>query len=408
MIYFWLSIAIMTIIAMLVAVLPLIRHHFVKQLNHEQLQVSIFKEKLLTLTKEFTNKDITESEYQSARAELEKSLLGENVAATKIKANIKPAYLLAFLIAIALPITAITYYINTGASQALTQKIVLAQKSAEIKKEMANLGTPDKIITALKQRLQQDPNSARGWFLLGRIYLSTQQYEEAVGALAKANQLTTNQPDILLPYAEALYFANKPSMNAKALQILNQLLKIQPNNINALNLIALNAYADKQYQQAIDYWEKILPQFAQDSTDQKALLGMIADAQRHLSGQPSSGAQSEIKLPIIVSLANGLERKVSPNEAVYIYVKAVNGPAMPLLAIKKQVKNLPLKMTLDQSMVMVPQLSLASFNQLKIFARVSKSNQALSQKGDFIGESTIIFSHQMQTSIPIVIQSVIQ
>lgn len=58
---------------------------------------------------------------------------------------------------------------------------------------------------------------------------------------------------------------------------------------------------------------------------------------------------------------------------------------MPLAIVRKKVKDLPVEVTLDDSMGMVQGMNLSAFDQLVIGARISKSGQAIPQTGDFQG-----------------------
>lgn len=86
-----------------------------------------------------------------------------------------------------------------------------------------------------------------------------------------------------------------------------------------------------------------------------------------------------------VSLSPALRGKVSPNDTVFILARAAQGPRMPLAVYRKQVKDLPMEFTLDDSMAMRPQMKLSGFDQVVVAARVSKSGAAIAQPGDYEG-----------------------
>jgi cytochrome c-type biogenesis protein CcmH len=86
-------------------------------------------------------------------------------------------------------------------------------------------------------------------------------------------------------------------------------------------------------------------------------------------------------------LSPALAGKVSPTDTVFILARASQGPKMPLAVLRKQVRDLPLKFTLDDSMAMQPQLKLSGFEQVVVVARVSKSGTPMAQAGDLQGLS---------------------
>ena len=90
-------------------------------------------------------------------------------------------------------------------------------------------------------------------------------------------------------------------------------------------------------------------------------------------------------IKVTVKLSAALSGKTAPEDTVFIFARAAQGPKMPLAIARKQVKDLPITVTLDDSMAMVPDMNMSSFPQLVIGARVSKSGDAIPKSGDLEG-----------------------
>ena len=74
--------------------------------------------------------------------------------------------------------------------------------------------------------------------------------------------------------------------------------------------------------------------------------------------------------------------------------------------VRKQVKDLPVKVTLDDSTAMSPGMNLSKFKQVVIGARVSKTGEAMPRSGDLSGSSTAIQPNEV-TGVKVTIDQVI-
>ena len=102
------------------------------------------------------------------------------------------------------------------------------------------------------------------------------------------------------------------------------------------------------------------------------------------------------KLMVKVSIAKSMLKNVSENDIVFIFARALKGPPMPLAAVRKQVKDLPVEVTLDDSMAMMPNMKISSFENVHVVARVSKSGSAMPQSGDLESEARVASAGQKE------------
>ena len=85
-----------------------------------------------------------------------------------------------------------------------------------------------------------------------------------------------------------------------------------------------------------------------------------------------------------------MQGKADPNDTLFVLARAAQGPRMPLAVVRKQVKDLPLRVTLDDSMSLSPQLKLANFPAVVVVARITKSGTAMHQPCDLQGVSATL------------------
>jgi len=102
------------------------------------------------------------------------------------------------------------------------------------------------------------------------------------------------------------------------------------------------------------------------------------------------------KLTVSVALDPALAAQTTRDASVFIYAKAVAGPPMPLAAQRVRVADLPVTLTLDDAMAMMPQMRLSAFPQVTVGARISRGGQAMPQSGDLEGEVSPVASNRAE------------
>lgn len=127
------------------------------------------------------------------------------------------------------------------------------------------------------------------------------------------------------------------------------------------------------------------------ATATQALPGAAAaPASGAVPAAPMSATDAAAGISGVVTLSPALLGKVQPEDTLFVFARAVNGPPMPLAVIRKQVKDLPLRFRLDDSQAVWPQAKVSGFGQVVVTARISKSGEGQAQPGDLQGHSATV------------------
>ena len=93
-------------------------------------------------------------------------------------------------------------------------------------------------------------------------------------------------------------------------------------------------------------------------------------------------AENTAHIVVNVALDPKFKNSVRPNDALFVFAKAADGPPMPLAIARLTAAQLPARLTLTDAMGMVPGLTLSRFPRIVVGARISKSGNATPQRGD--------------------------
>lgn len=288
---FWLVISLMIIIALLFFCLPLLRNPRILAFTAEESNQLIYRDRLQELQDQKAQGLLTEEQYHIEKAELVQNAfhdLPEITTVSTVSQYLQPSNATAIgtviLLCTLLPLFSVLLYLKWGASDKLNLWIAGQSNQKIINKELAKFHDPQELIARMAKLLQEKPDSARGWYLLGRLYMSQNEFNQAADAFAKASSLQPNQPMIKLQYLESLFLING-KLTVAANGALQQIHQQMPNNPDVINLLALDAYNKHAYAKAINYWEQLVGQFSPTSNEGKTLLAAIAQAQKGLAKQ---------------------------------------------------------------------------------------------------------------------------
>lgn len=152
-----------------------------------------------------------------------------------------------------------------------------ADKSSKMQaaKMLKDIKSPDELISRLVKHLTSNPDSARGWYLLGRLYVSQKNSQDALRAFVKAYNLDSNDEAIVVNYASMLL---ENGYEAKGQSLLENMLVKDPKQKDALVILAMHAYRQKKINVAVAYWQRLLQLLPEQSADADAIRLAIANA----------------------------------------------------------------------------------------------------------------------------------
>ena len=156
-------------------------------------------------------------------------------------------------------------------------------KQQQVQAMLKSVHNPQELIDKLKARLATQPESARGWYLLGRLYASQEQWQQAHDAYASAYRLKPNDEQVTVNYAQSLWQLNHQEFNAESRALFQSVLKKNRNQPDALAMLAMDAFVGHAYQQAIDYWQRLLKISPPQSEDAHAIRKAIVKAQQKMA-----------------------------------------------------------------------------------------------------------------------------
>jgi cytochrome c-type biogenesis protein CcmH len=368
---------------------PLWRAREIRKADLDHRNIEIARSRLAELKSNLRDGGISQAQFDEQVAELELALSDDLAIESQVKAAHTHGRWMVYVIMLTIPVLAGALYVSLGRFDAIEHGEELAQAASNGMPTPADI---EKMVAGLAEKMKANPDDAEGWLMLGKSYKYLEQYPKAADAFANVYRLRGDKPDVMLLYAEALAFAADKNLAGKPSELIFKALELEPENPNGLWLAGLAKVQQGDPKAAAALWRKLEAQLPEGSEPRKemqniiaALPGQAPAAASEPQTPPTAAAVSAKSVTVEVSLTPELQSSVSPSDTVFIYAQALSGPKMPLAIVRKQVSELPVKVTLDDSTAMMPAMKLSNFGEVKLLARISKSGQAVTQPGDLLG-----------------------
>ncbi len=401
---FWTSVAVISLIASGLMLWPVWKKKILKSgIKQDQLNVVIFEDRLAELETELASGVLPEDRYEQAKNELRRDLL-QNTGSDEPKAGkVGGGRWVAPLVGILVPAIAVFAYMQVGSPELVDKSSAAVQAQAAASHQNAGsaqaAGDMNTMIQRLQERLQSNPDDIDGWVLLGRSLSMVRQFDEAAKAYGRAYELAGEVPEIMTQYAETLAITNQGRFEGKPLELLERAREIEPQSPRVLWLLGVVAAQQGDSSQAVETWKQLLAQLPPDSeaarmvqssieqlsgSDSLAATANNSSSPSTVAANPKQEAASAGMVKLTVDISPELKAQTKPDDTVFVFARPVQGPRMPLAAVRHQVSELPLTITLDDSSSMAGQ-KLSAFDEVTVVARISRTASPMPQSGDLEG-----------------------
>jgi cytochrome c-type biogenesis protein CcmH len=386
MIVFWICALALAALALAYVLRPLLKGSFRTAVSRDASNIAIYRDQSRELDADLAAGTLSREDHERSKRELEARML-EDVSGGEQERHAGGERRTALLVGAAIPLLAVAIYFATGTPRALDEDAGAHSMPTEAQIEA--------MVARLDAKLRERPEDVEGWKLLGRSYTALGRFDKAVAAYAKAAERAPRDSELLADFADALAMLHGQRLQGEPERLVQRALEIDPNNLKALALAGTAAYERQDYARAAELWGRMLPLVPPGSEDAKTISDNVAEAKK-LSGiavQP--GVRGTVRL------AAKLKDQVKPDDVVFVFARAVEGPPMPLAAFKARVADLPLEFNLNDSMSVVQGMKVSAFPRVIVAARVARNGTAKPEPGDLLGTSKPVANDARGVSITI-------
>lgn len=390
---FWQIIVIFSIAAVLFVAWPLIKFPFsrksaVQKVAGDETQIELYREHLADLEKSLERGEIELVQFEELKLELQKTLVAEGVADTDKKFHSGGKKLM-LSTAVLVPVLSLVFYTQWGQKKdwdiyQLLETLPKVESREEYDRKLREL------IVLVQARLNQTPDNIQLVNLLAQTAMTLQDYDQAVDAYRRILKAFPDSPRIIANLAQAMFYRAGNVVTPEVREYTHKALALAPMMPEMLGLAGIDAKNQGDYRSAIRYWKTAVQHMDPNSRVAQGYLNGITKAEQalvaageKLDAEEKPAADAGEKILLQVSLADSV--KISGGETLFVYARAWQGPKMPLAIQKLSASQLPLSVTLDESMAMAPGMTIKSFPELELVARISRTGSPTAQSGDWQG-----------------------
>ena len=345
-----------------------------EETSRRQMNAAIYREELDKLVAEHAAGLINADEYEMSHAEMRQRLF-QDTSEEDDRSVMGSSKKVVIGLCVFIVLLSSAMYFSLG------DVIRIAQYNEQRPTTQAGV---EKMVAEFALKMEKDPGNLKGWAMLARSYRILGRNQDAANAYARAGSFINDDPELLAEYADTLASVSNGNFSGKPLALINQALKIDPNNLLALWLSGSASFAAQNYKAAVQAWERLANQLPPGSEEARAIQGSIAEARSKggLTGTIASVGGSK-GISGKIELSAELKSQVKPSDTVLVIARQP-GERMPVAVLKVAVGDFPMNFVLTDALAMNPNMPISKLSEVAIEVRISKTGMAKPEAGDLM------------------------
>ncbi|KPQ02485.1 c-type cytochrome biogenesis protein CcmI [Marinobacter sp. HL-58] len=396
---FWLTSALLIILALAFIVAPLFFHRSGRraELDLRNQNLLAYRSRMAELDQEYEAGAMDEESYRQLREELAGSMLDDVPDADRgilespaqVKGG-KSTVVVVLASLLVVPAAAVFLYQQWGAMDDVEQFRDMQEMAAA---DGDRLGQMQELTAQLRERLEANPENTDGWAMLGRTYMRLEEFSDAAWAFEQlADNIEDDDNGKAVAWglsAQAQFFGGQGDMSPEVSEAIEKARALNPDEVNALGLLGIYAFGQENYEEAIEYWERIA-EVAPDHPQIGSIQRGIEQAYERLGREAPAGdteAASGPGVTVRVEIDETFRDDIPEDTTLFVLARSASGQDGPPLAVARLTAGqLPTDVRLDDRFNMSPDNKLSDASEVRVQARLSRSGNARAQAGDWEGQ----------------------
>ncbi|WP_438864969.1 c-type cytochrome biogenesis protein CcmI [Neptunicella sp.] len=396
MMVFFLAAASLLLLALLLIVVPYWRAKKRQQeiaTDQQQMNIELTRQRLSELQRENQQGLLSDADQIEAEKELKSALVDEYQQTEATTHFHRSGWLQGIVAIVMLCIVATVYWHSNQLAKmehwqeaikqfpSLAKRAVMQADQSVTEQELTDLAL------GLRTTLQDKPDDAVAWLLLGRVYNAIGYVEPAIAAFERSLELNPEHIGAKISLSQSLVMTNQPAQLQRAKGYLQQVLAQDESDADAIGLLAIVASQLGENELAIKNWQKLLQQVPPSDPMYQSIAQRISELQPDSPESSHTADDTQTAFTLTVNVAETLRSKIPKQGFVVVFAQnAETNMKMPAAVIKQPLNQWPVTVELTDNNAMLATYKLSDLKQARLVARISLDDNVQKALGDLQGE----------------------